>query len=148
LIGAALLYKAKAAEKFELLKAALLRYGMRFGKTVFREGTLILRPVKQNQLFTGRQGIALLGEAAGWISPSSAECFSYAFESALMLSNALRRSPEGFEKRYHQKTVQLRKNIFLKNLKSLVIFNPLLRKWIMYTGFQSIGVQGTATHFR
>jgi len=110
LIGAALLYKEKAAEKFELLKAALSRYGMQFGKTVFREGTLVLRPVKQNQLFTSRQGIALLGEAEGWISPSSAEGFSYAFKSALMLSDALRSSPDGFEKRYHQKTVQLRKS--------------------------------------
>jgi flavin-dependent dehydrogenase len=141
LIGAALPYKEKAAEKFPLLKATLSRYGMKFGKTVFREGTLILRPLKQNQLFTGRQGIALLGEAAGWISPSSAEGISYAFRSALMLADALRSSPDGFEKRYHEKTAQLRKNIFLKNLKSFVIFNPILRKWIMSTGLQSIRVR-------
>jgi flavin-dependent dehydrogenase len=141
LIGAALPYKEKAAEKFAQLKATLSRYGMQFGKTVFREGTLILRPLKQNQLLTGRQGITLLGEAAGWISPSSAEGFSYAFRSALMLADALRSSPDGFEKRYHEKTAKLRRNIFLKNLKSFVIFNPLLRKWIMNTGLQSIRVR-------
>lgn len=141
LIGAALPYKEKAAEKFALLKATLSRYGMKFGKTVFREGTLILRPVKQNQLFTGSQGIALLGEAAGWISPSSAEGLSYAFKSALILADALRSTLDGFEKRYHEKTRQLRKNIFLKNLKSIVIFNPILRKLIMNTGLQSITVR-------
>jgi flavin-dependent dehydrogenase len=141
LIGAALPYKEKAAEKFALLKATLSRYGMKFGKTVFREGTLILRPVKQHQLFTGRQGIALLGEAAGWISPSSAEGISYAFKSALMLADDLRSTLDGFEKRYHEKTRQLRKNIFLKNLKSIVIFNPILRKLIMNTGLQSITVR-------
>jgi flavin-dependent dehydrogenase len=141
LIGAALPYKEQASEKFAKFKATLSSYGVPFGKTVFREGTLVLRPLKQNQLYTGRKGTALLGEAAGWISPSSAEGFSYAFRSALMLADALRSSPDGFEKRYHQKTAKLRRNIFLKNLKSFVIFNPLLRKWIMNSGIQSIRVR-------
>jgi len=138
LIGAALPYKRKAAERFALLKATLAGYGMKFGKTVFREGTLILRPVKQSQLFTGGQGIGLLGEAAGWISPSSAEGLSYAFKSALMLADALQSKLDGFEKRYQKKTRQLRKNIFFKNLKSIFIFNPVLRKMIMNSGLQSI----------
>ncbi len=141
LIGAALPYQEKAAEKFALLKATLARYGMKFGKTVFREGALMLRPVKQSQLFTGGQGIGLLGEAAGWISPSSAEGLSYAFKSALMLADALRGTPDGFEKRYQEKTRRLRKNIFLKNLKSKFIFNPVLRKLIMSSGLQSITVR-------
>jgi choline dehydrogenase-like flavoprotein len=42
LIGAALSYKRKAADKFAMLKAKLARYGMKFGKTVFKEGKLIL----------------------------------------------------------------------------------------------------------
>ena len=114
---------------------------MHFGKTVFREGTLILRPVKQSQLSTGKEGIALLGEAAGWISPSSAEGLSYAFRSALMLADALRSTPDGFETRYHEKTGLLRRNILLKNLKSFVIFNPLLRKMVMNSGLQSINLR-------
>ena len=141
LIGAALHPKQNPEEKFTRLKTKLKAYGMHFGKTVFREGTLILRPVKQNQLITGKKGIAFLGEAAGWISPSSAEGFSYAFRSALMLADALRGSPDGFEKRYHQKTRGLRKNIFLKNLKSFVIFNPILRKMVMRIGLLSIKVR-------
>jgi flavin-dependent dehydrogenase len=141
LIGAALHPQEKPVEKFTRLKAKLGAYGMDFGKIVFREGALILRPVKQNQLVSGKKGIALLGEAAGWISPSSAEGLSYAFKSALMLADALRNTPDGFEKRYHDKTRQLRKNIFRKNLKSIFIFNPILRKWIMKTGLQSITVK-------
>jgi flavin-dependent dehydrogenase len=138
LIGAALPYKQKAAEKFALLKTKLKKYGMHYGKTVFREGTLILRPRRQNQLFAGRKGIALLGEAAGWISPSSAEGLSYAFKSALMLAEALQSTPDGFEKRYREVTCQLRQSIFLKNMKSYFIFKPMLRKIIMKTGLQSI----------
>ena len=141
LIGAALHPQEKPVEKFTRLKAKLSAYGMDFGKIVFREGAVILRPVKQNQLVSGKKGIALLGEAAGWISPSSAEGLSYAFKSALMLADALRSTPDGFEKRYHEKTRQLRKNIFRKNLKSIFIFNPILRKWIMKTGLQSIAVK-------
>ena len=141
LIGAALHPQENPAEKFIRLKSKLSAYGMNFGKTVFREGSLILRPVKQNQLFTGKKGMALLGEAAGWISPSSAEGLSYAFRSALMLADALRSTPDGFETRYHAKTRQLRRNIFLKNLKSIVIFNPILRKMVMNTGLQSITVR-------
>ncbi|MGD9235866.1 MAG: FAD-binding protein [Desulfobacterales bacterium] len=138
LIGAALPYKQKAAEKFALLKTKLKAHGTQLGKTVFREGTLILRPLRQNQLSTGRKGIALLGEAGGWISPSSAEGLSYAFRSALMLAEAMQTTPDGFEKRYHQMSRQLRNNIFLKNLKSHFIFKPLLRKIIMHSGLQSI----------
>jgi flavin-dependent dehydrogenase len=141
LIGAALHPKENPAEKFTRLKTKLRAYGMNYGKTVFKEGTLILRPVKQNQLFTGKKGMALLGEAAGWISPSSAEGLSYAFRSALMLADALQHAPDGFETRYQEKTRQLRRNIFLKNLKSIVIFNPILRKMVMKTGFQCITVK-------
>ncbi len=141
LIGAALLPRDNPAQQFTRLKKKLRTYGMNFGKTVFKEGTLILRPLKQKQLFTGKKGMALLGEAAGWISPSSAEGLSYAFRSALMLADALRTAPEGFEMRYHEKTRKLRSNIFLKNLKSIVIFNPILRKMVMNTGLQSIAVR-------
>ena len=140
LIGAALHPKRNASKHFTILKTRLEKYGMHFGKTVFREGTFILRPAKQNQLFTGRKGIVLLGEAAGWISPSSAEGLSYAFKSALILADALGSAPDGFERRYMDKAAQLRRNIFLKNLKARVIFNPVLRKLIMRSGVQSIHV--------
>ena len=138
IIGAALHPKQKTSEKFNLLKSKLKRHGFEFGKTVWREGAFILRPVKTKQLFTGRKGVALLGEAAGWISPSSAEGLSYAFKSALLLAEALRTNSDGFEKRYHEKTKELRRNIFLKNLKSRFIFNPNLRKAVMRSNLQSM----------
>jgi flavin-dependent dehydrogenase len=138
IIGAALHPKQKTSEKFNLLKSKLKRGGFEFGETVWREGAFILRPVKTRQLSTGRKGIALVGEAAGWISPSSAEGLSYAFKSALLLAEALRTTPEGFEKRYYEKTKELRRNIFLKNLKSHFIFNPTLRKTVMRSNLQSM----------
>jgi flavin-dependent dehydrogenase len=138
IIGAALHPKQKTSEKFNLLKDKLKRGGFEFGETLWREGAFILRPQNTKQVSTGKGGIALLGEAAGWISPSSAEGLSYAFRSALLLAEALRTTPDGFEKRYYEKTKELRRNIFLKNLKSHFIFNPTLRKTVMRSNLQSM----------
>ena len=140
IIGAALRPKAETTEKFRRLKSKLKDRGFQFGKTVWREGAYILRPSSIQQVSTGTKGIALLGEAAGWISPSSAEGLSYAFRSALMLAEALRPTIDGFEKRYQQKSRALRRNIFLKILKSYFIFNSRLRKVIMKSGLQSMKV--------
>jgi flavin-dependent dehydrogenase len=138
IIGAALLPKDKASGKFTLLKEKLKDYGFRLGKPIKREGSLIMRPVRLGQLSTGTKGIALIGEAGGWISPSSAEGISYAFRSALILAGVLNRSLENFERRYLKKTRPLRRNIFCKNMKSHFIFNSRLRKLVMKSSLQSM----------
>jgi len=137
-IGAALQPKERTSEKFSLLKETLRSKGIQFGKTVWREGAFLLRPMKATHLFTGKDRIALIGEAAGWISPSSAEGISYAFKSARALAEALLAAPDGFERCYRKKTRHLRRNIFLKILKSHFIFNPTLRKAVMNSGLQSV----------
>jgi flavin-dependent dehydrogenase len=138
LIGAALEPKKNTNAKFRLLKETLRNNGFHFGKTVWREGAYILRPMKTAHLMTGKDRVAFVGEAAGWISPSSAEGISYAFRSASALAEALHTTPDGFEKRYQKKTISLKKNIFLKILKSHFIFNPTLRKIVMKSGLQSV----------
>ena len=143
IIGAAIPPKEDTSAKFDLLKKKLRDRGFRFGRTARREGAFISRPTKMRQLSTGTKGIALLGEAAGWVSPSSAEGISYAFRTALVLAEALRTTPDGFEKRYHRKTRRLRRNIFLKNLKSHFIFNPYLRKTVMKSGLKSMEIYRT-----
>jgi geranylgeranyl reductase len=140
IIGGAFHHKQRAFEKFRLLKKKLRHIGFEFGKTVRREGASLLRPVKTQQLSTGAKGIALLGEAGGWISPSSAEGISYALRSALDLAEALQKTPDGFEKRYDEQMKALQRNIWLKNLKSHFIFNPRLRKAVMRSGLQSMKI--------
>jgi geranylgeranyl reductase len=140
IIGGAFHPKGRTAEKFKLLKKRISSFGFEFGKTVRREGAFILRPVKLQQLSTGAKGIALLGEAGGWISPSSAEGLSYALRSALALAEALQKTPDGFEKRYAEKMRALRRNVVLKNLKSHFIFYPKLRKAVMKSGLQSMKI--------
>ena len=140
LIGAALRPGPTAPARFELLKDKLRRCGFQFGRTLHRKGAFILRPRQRAHLCTGTRGIALLGEAAGWISPSSAEGFSYAFRSALLLDEALRTAPEDFQRHYHRKAAGLRRNILLKNLKSRIVFSPTLRRAIMTSGIRSVKV--------
>lgn len=140
LIGAALHPGRDAAVKFDLLKDKLRRLGFEFGRTLRREGAFIVRPRRRADLCTGDQGIALVGEAAGWISPSSAEGFSYAFRSALLLDEALSTTPGGFERHYRRKARALRHNILLKNWKSRIVFNPTLRQAIMTSGVRSVKV--------
>ncbi|MHC4641543.1 MAG: FAD-binding protein [Planctomycetota bacterium] len=139
-IGAALHPRQDVSGRFERLKNKLRDYGFTFGKVIRTKAAFILRPVKTQQIYTGSKGIALIGEAAGWISPSSAEGLSYAFKSALILADVLCKAPDGFEKRYYNKTKQLRANLFLKNIKSHFMYDPWLRTIVMRTGLNSMKV--------
>jgi flavin-dependent dehydrogenase len=141
-IGAALKPKDGAAERFELLKKKLRDYGFEFGKTVWREGAFLLRPLAMREVSAGAPGVTLLGEAAGWISPSSAEGLSYAFRSARILAEALHTGLDGCERRYYRAALSLRRNILLKTLKSRVVFNPTLRGMIMKLGIRSMDIYG------
>ena len=120
LIGSALEPSKNAQEKFELLKSNLKEYGFRFGKKVKREGAYIVRP-RRGDLLTGSDRAALVGEAGGFISPSSAEGFSYAFKSAYALALSLNEGLEGFQSRYKKRIRGLERSIALKQLKSPLI---------------------------
>jgi flavin-dependent dehydrogenase len=138
LIGAALAPKDNPNEKFDYLKNRLRESGLTFGRTIRREGALLIRPARLNHVSSGGRGVALIGEAGGWISPSSAEGLSYAFKTAVLLAESFQHGLNGFEKRYYENTRTLKFNIFLKNQKSRFIFNPTLRHTIMKTGLQSM----------
>lgn len=140
IIGAAMQPGRDVNGKFELFKAKLRNFGFHFGKLVHKESAFILRPVLPQQISTGMNGVALIGEAGGFISPSSAEGFSYAFKSAIILADLLLKSPHDFERRFRLKTRQLRAELLVKNLKSQFIYNPCLRNIVMRTGLQSMKI--------
>jgi len=140
IIGAALAPRDRTTERFELLKTRLRDYGMQFGRTVRREGAFMLRPQTTRQICTGTDAAVLIGEAAGWISPSSAEGLSYAFRSAHVLSEVLNAGIEHVHRRYYAATMALRRNILLKGLKSRVVFSSTLRKIVMALGLRSMDI--------
>ncbi|NLZ93836.1 MAG: FAD-binding protein [Firmicutes bacterium] len=140
LVGAALKPRYNTAERFKQLKAKLSAYGYPLYAAKKREGAFILRPRRATRAVADLPGVALIGEAAGWISPSSAEGFSYAFRSALTAAKCLEPGIEGFVKRYQQETAALRRNIFAKNLKLPFMYHPLLRRIIMELGIAAVEV--------
>ncbi len=139
IVGAALEPDNQATLKFELLKKKLSKYDFNLKKKVKREGAFIYRPQSLRSIFTGKDGIMLIGEAAGWISPSSAEGFSYAFRSSLALAQAIKENADSI-KAYNNKTRGLKGNILVKNLKSPFMYSSLLRKIVMSTGIQSMNI--------
>ena len=137
LIGSALKPSHDAWNKFNNLKSNLKNYGFEFENRVKKEGALIYRPLNINQIITGSDNIALIGEAAGFISPSSSEGLSYALKSALLLAKSLE-SKENFLTRYKLLSKALNNNIVLKNLKLPFMYNSLIRKIIMKSGVISV----------
>ncbi|RKD31253.1 oxidoreductase [Thermohalobacter berrensis] len=141
LLGGAFDIGKEANEKFQLLKMKLQKREFQFGKRIKREGAFIYRPTSLKALLHGKDNIALVGEAAGSISPSSAEGFSYALKSALYLAQSLESGIDGFLNRYKNKLRKLKANILLKNLKSPAMYNTFLRRLAMKSGIQSIKVE-------
>jgi geranylgeranyl reductase len=140
ILGAALNPGRDIYSKFELLKKKLAPYGYCFGKSLKRNGAYLYRPVKCGQICIGNNNILLTGEAAGFISPSSAEGMSYAFKSSLALARALERGFDGCAREYRKNLNHLFRNITLKNLKSPGMYNPFLRKCAMKSGLLSIDI--------
>lgn len=142
ILGAALELGGDAHRKFVLLKEKLIRFGFKFGERVKREGAWILRPVKTSQICTGSNGVALVGEAAGWISPSSAEGFSYALRSAENLAGSLQSGSADICTDYARRSGSLTRNILLKNAKSPFMYNKILRKLALQSGVKSLEIGG------
>ncbi|NLM46188.1 MAG: FAD-binding protein [Firmicutes bacterium] len=141
LLGAALAPGRNAVAAFAELKRKLAAYGYRFADCQRREGAYIVRPCHIPHSLTDGYGAALIGEAAGWISPSSAEGFSFAFRSALACANSLAGGLDGFTERYRRETGALRRQILLKNIKLPFMYHPLLRRLVMGLGLAAMNVK-------
>ena len=140
LVGAALLPREKPGEKFNLLKEKLNYYGFALKEPVKKGAALIIRPRSAAQIYLGEGNISLIGEAAGWISPTSAEGLSYAFRSALALAQSLQENPRDYLRAYYKRTGELKYNIMVKNLKAPFMYRPLLRRIVMGSGVTAMKI--------
>ncbi len=142
IVGAALRPGRDAHDRFKELKEKLSFRGFDLSKSISREGAHIFRTTDTSQINTGTSNVFLTGEAAGFISPSSAEGFSYALKSSLCLASAFSKGGDiqGF---YSRKCCMLKNNIFIKNFKSPAMYNLTFRKIIMKSGLFSMEVMGS-----
>jgi flavin-dependent dehydrogenase len=136
-IGIALKPGPDAQEKFATFKARLTDHGYRFGQRIRSEGAFIVRPSLKD-VFAGRDTILLIGEAAGAISPSSAEGISYALKTSLMLSSALLEHENAVIRHYERSLWTIRFNILLKQLKSPFMYWPMLRQLALKSGIKRL----------
>lgn len=126
-----------AHESFNQFKDMVIKYHPLEAQAHLKEACLVNCPTSLHQLELGKNNILLIGEAAGWISPSSLEGISYAIDSALIATYCV--NQDGVQhKKYRSKSMHLKVKIFLKILKAHVLYNPYLRQLIMRSKIQTI----------
>lgn len=126
---------------FDTQKARLEAFlGNAFGDAVKTEACLVSSPRAIRDFCTGKNGVFLLGEAAGFISASSFEGLSSAMLSGKMLADAFAEgaSCEDTQKIYRKRTRSLRLKLRMKSVKRAFLCTPFTRKIIMKSGIQSI----------
>jgi len=134
IFGSAIEEEKDAGYFHNLQKEKLQSLGYDLNNVIKKEGCFILRPRSSKEICLGKENVALIGEAAGLISPTSAEGISYAMLSGSVLGDVLIEGKENFLTRYNQKMNFLKKNITLKLLKYPAMYNQKLRKIIFKTG--------------
>ncbi len=127
-------------KRFELLKERAVEQGFVLGPAVRTEACLVSCPRGRDAFPPARDGAFLVGEAAGFISPSSLEGISYALDSAYELAEALNSGAENPEKSYRRRTRKIRRKLRLKTVKAFFMYNPLMRRLVMKSGIESIEV--------
>lgn len=138
LLGAALEINGHEWETFKRLKEKLTAKGYEFGHLLRTEGAFINRPLSPASFDSGSDKVLLIGEAAGAISPSSAEGISYALKTSLMLAESINEGMAGCAKRYARNALAIKKNLFLKRLKSPAMYQPTLRKLAIQSGLMGL----------
>lgn len=124
--------------RFETQKAVLQKQGFCFGEPLKTEACVVYRPSKYSDFRTANKGVFLIGEAAGFISPSSLEGISYGMKSGYFLSEAFKKRPKHPETYYHKKAFGIKVGLILKLIKCPFMYNRHLRKLVMKSGLTAI----------
>jgi len=103
---------------------------------------MVSRPSSPFAFALERDGAFLIGEAAGFISPSSLEGISYALDSARALAEAFVQNPASPALGYRRNTLKLRLKLTVKLIKCPFMYAPFLRRLVMKSGLNSIRVDG------
>lgn len=110
--------------------------GFEFYDEVMTEACLVCRPKRVREIVAGGGGVMLLGEAGGFISPSSLEGISWAMRCGEYAVYAFEKDDP--VKAYIRLTQKLRFKLWLKILKCPFMYNPLLRWAILKSGLNSL----------
>jgi flavin-dependent dehydrogenase len=137
-VGAAFPVGAGVPARFDEFVHKLRDSGFRFGRELRRGAAAISRPTRPGHLFVGRGRVLLAGEAAGFISPSSAEGISYALRSGADLAGALAPSLECAMSRYVSAAWPLALRVGVKAAKGGAIYGAATRRLVMRSGLGAL----------
>lgn len=138
IIGSALPAGSEAKRKFSSLKKEILCVDTNLERPIRKESHFLLRPRKMKDFVLGTNRIFLIGEAAGFVSPSSGEGISYALKSARKLARAFDYSYSIISTKYRKMVRMMAIYLLMKNVKSFIIYTPFLRRMIMKIGITSV----------
>ena len=138
LVGAAMPSSGAVASGFEQFLETLRAHHLVGGSELTRDAAPIARPTQPWHLLTGYGRILLAGEAAGFISPSSAEGISYALRSGANLARAFSFGTQSVPDRYMAASWPLAAIIGVKAAKSGIIYGPAVRRAVMRSGIAAI----------
>lgn len=129
-----------ATSKFAQLENQLQEYGYNFNNLVRTESTILLRPTKKQDCVSLDGSAYLIGEAASFVSPSSAEGISFAFDSAIALFESLKVKNRPYEIRneYIKNIAKIQMKLKIKHYKRKLLYNKHFRKIVMSLNIQSI----------
>ena len=139
LVGGAFPIK-HSQQHFELLKQKLAKWGFCFDQPFKSEACLVSMPRGIRDFCVARNNAFLIGEAAGFISPTSLEGISYALNSAYHLATVLNSNASNPTWQFRLKTLPMRLKLLMKHFKAPFMYKPFLRNLIMKTGIKSINV--------
>ncbi|ACC97843.1 Dehydrogenase family protein [Elusimicrobium minutum Pei191] len=130
---------SNSREKFERQKEKLSELGFKFPEPVKTEACMILRPNSFTEFCLGGGNVFLIGEAAGFISPSSLEGISSAFKTAKILGDIFNKHKENKHRAYASASRGLRFKLAAKLIfKCPFIYDSAFRKAVMNSGIKTI----------
>jgi len=129
-----------AKQAFERQKEKLEKYGIDMSMPIKREACYVCRLRSVRDFCLGRGNVIMIGEAAGFVSPSSYEGISGALDSSYLLSEIINAGKDDVLKQYKKATRRMRVKFGLKIAKSRILDSNFLRRLIMKSGVQSLDV--------
>ena len=123
---------------FDEQKQRLAKGGIHLADPIKTEACMVLRPTGWNSFCLGKDNVFLIGEAAGFISPSSLEGISSAINSAVQLNHSMTAGTKNTLSGYARRVRWMRIRLLAKNIKCLFMYGPWLRKLILKSGFASM----------
>ncbi len=141
IVGSALEINDQVNAKFEILKQKIdQECDIELKNPIRREGAFIARPTRFAHLFFGSDRIAIIGEASGAISPTSAEGYSYTLKTARQCARSIEKyGPTAKATRhFNRHMLKVRISILGKWIKSPGMYVLWVRKWVMISGITSI----------